>query len=89
MFDGWFADGEFTEKVTEIKYGSSGNIDLYAKWLPFTFDPHTGTITAYNTTGGEYVIIPAKINDVEVIVPEAFLGKNLKSVDIPFGVTGL
>ena len=90
-FDGWFSDNEFTEKVTEVGYGTSGNLVLYAKWLPFTFDPANNTITAYNTAGGEDVIIPANINgvDVYVIGQEAFKLKNLKSVEIPNGVTSI
>ena len=33
VFLGWYTDGEFTsEPVSEITQGSSGNIELYAKW---------------------------------------------------------
>ncbi len=37
-FEGWYKDGEFTTKVTEIPQGSTGDITLYAKWeqIPFT-----------------------------------------------------
>jgi len=31
-FDGWYKDAEFTQRVTEIAKGSTGNITLYAKW---------------------------------------------------------
>ena len=33
IFEGWYKDGEFTTKVTEIIQGSTGNITLYAKWV--------------------------------------------------------
>ena len=32
-FEGWYKDGEFTTKVTEITQGSTGDITLYAKWV--------------------------------------------------------
>ncbi|MDE7178738.1 MAG: InlB B-repeat-containing protein [Lachnospiraceae bacterium] len=32
LFDGWYKDAEFKEKVTQIPKGSTGDITLYAKW---------------------------------------------------------
>ena len=32
-FVGWYTEAEFTNKVTEIPQGSTGNITLYAKWI--------------------------------------------------------
>ena len=32
-FAGWYKDGEFTDEITEIAQGSTGNITLYAKWV--------------------------------------------------------
>ena len=31
-FKGWYKDGEFTDEITEIVQGTTGNITLYAKW---------------------------------------------------------
>lgn len=31
-FDGWYTDSNFKTKVTGISQGSTGNIELYAKW---------------------------------------------------------
>jgi len=31
-FDGWYRDAAFTQKVTQIAKGTSGNLTLYAKW---------------------------------------------------------
>ena len=31
-FAGWFTDAELTNALTEITLGSTGNLDLYAKW---------------------------------------------------------
>ena len=36
IFDGWYMDAEFKEIVTKIVKGSTGNITLYAKWIPLT-----------------------------------------------------
>ena len=32
-FEGWYMDGEFTDEITEIPQGSTGDITLYAKWV--------------------------------------------------------
>ena len=45
-FEGWYKDGGFTTKVTEITQGTTGNITLYAKWEPVSY-----TIT-YELNGG-------------------------------------
>ena len=48
-FAGWYKDGEFTSKVTEITQGTTGNITLYAKWELVSY-----TIT-YELDGGNNV----------------------------------
>lgn len=37
-FDGWYKDAKFSEKVTEIPKGSTGDIMLYAKWRVKGYD---------------------------------------------------
>ena len=37
MFNGWYSDSMFSNKVTEIAKGTTGNIDLYAKWTPIQY----------------------------------------------------
>jgi uncharacterized repeat protein (TIGR02543 family) len=32
VFEGWYLDREFTQVVTRIEEGQTGNLDLYAKW---------------------------------------------------------
>lgn len=34
VFDGWYRDAQFTQKVEQIVKGSTGDITLYAKWTP-------------------------------------------------------
>jgi len=37
VFNGWHSDSNLTTKVTEIAKGTTGNIDLYAKWTPIEY----------------------------------------------------
>lgn len=46
-FDGWFLDKNFTQSITEITPGTTGNLVLYAKWIVGQTNP---TIT-YVTQG--------------------------------------
>ncbi|MFA9464641.1 MAG: leucine-rich repeat protein [Velocimicrobium sp.] len=56
----------------------------------YVFDSSTGTITDYNSSGGE-VVIPAEIGGVAVehIDDSAFYNKQLTSVTIPNSVTSI
>lgn len=38
IFDGWYKDSGFKEKITQIEKGSSGDLNLYAKWLARNYD---------------------------------------------------
>ena len=46
VFNGWYTDLTYTEKVYEITQGSAGNRTIYAKWTPKSFD------ISYETNGG-------------------------------------
>lgn len=35
-FDGWYLDAAFTQSITQIEKGRTGNLTLYAKWNPAT-----------------------------------------------------
>lgn len=37
IFDGWYEEASFENRVTVIHTGSHGDIDLYAKWIPITY----------------------------------------------------
>ena len=52
-FDGWYTEAEFTNKVTEIASGSTGNKTFYAKYTAATY-----TIT-YHLDGGTNGANPA------------------------------
>ena len=52
-FDGWYTDFEFINKFDSIAKGTTGNITLYAKWIPNKY-----TIT-FNLGDGESLSIGA------------------------------
>jgi uncharacterized protein (TIGR02145 family)/uncharacterized repeat protein (TIGR02543 family) len=43
VFDGWYSDEGFTSRITQIPTGSTGNRDLWAKWLIRDIDGNTYT----------------------------------------------
>lgn len=56
-FDGWYSEATFTNKMTRIASGSTGDSTLYAKWTatPYTITYHldggtnyAGALTSYN-----------------------------------------
>ena len=50
IFLGWYSDASFTTKVTEIAVGTTGTVDLYAKWEAVEY-----TITfLYDNAIGDY-----------------------------------
>ena len=55
-FDGWYKDGEFTDEITEIPQGTTGDITLYAKWEPvnytITYELDSGINASENPAGG-------------------------------------
>ncbi|MBO4680185.1 MAG: InlB B-repeat-containing protein [Lachnospiraceae bacterium] len=36
-FSGWYKENTYKNKISVIKAGSAGNLDLYAKWVPYTY----------------------------------------------------
>ncbi|MBQ6733887.1 MAG: InlB B-repeat-containing protein [Lachnospiraceae bacterium] len=37
QFAGWYSDAAFKTRFLTVREGSSGHIDLYAKWVPYTY----------------------------------------------------
>ncbi len=37
QFGGWYKESTFKTRVSVIKSGSSGNVNLYAKWIPYSY----------------------------------------------------
>lgn len=65
-FKGWYRDESFTQKVTSIKKGSQGDIEVYAKWqvnkYKVKFSANKGKGKMSTLTGCEYdksYILPA------------------------------
>ena len=54
-FKGWYKDGEFTDEITEITQGTTGDITLYAKWelesYTITYELNGGTNASENPAG--------------------------------------
>lgn len=40
IFDGWYSDKTFTNKIAEIGKGRFGDITVYAKWTPIVYTAH-------------------------------------------------
>lgn len=76
-FVGWYSDADFSEQVTEILAGSTGNINLYAKWepknVPLIVDLKGGKLASYSFT----------IADKQYTLVRNSSG--LYQVEIPFG----
>ena len=49
LFKGWYNDNLFTNEITEIEKGTTGDLTLYAKWEEISY-----TVT-FNTMGGSAV----------------------------------
>ncbi|MDE6285315.1 MAG: InlB B-repeat-containing protein [Bacilli bacterium] len=76
-FDGWYTDELFSEEITEIPNGNSGNVSLYAKWTKvgggsevleneafyYTSD---GMITGLKDTSLTVVRVPSEIDGVKI-----------------------
>ena len=43
IFDGWYSENTYTNKVTEIKKGTTGDIALYAKWSETKYSVNINT----------------------------------------------
>ncbi len=69
VFDGWYASSDFEgERISALKKGAHGNIDLYAKWMAEKFDiiyDLKGGVNDSNNPAftsvesGEIVLLPA------------------------------
>ena len=96
-FEGWYSDAAFTNQVTEIATGSTGDISLYAKYSDeytlqlsdVTFS--NGEITDYTNATEKNIIIPDNFNDVAVtsIGENAFQNNQLTEVIIGNSVTSI
>ncbi|PKK95109.1 MAG: hypothetical protein CVV60_02965 [Tenericutes bacterium HGW-Tenericutes-5] len=62
-FIGWFDGAEVENQVTEIQLGTTGNLNLYARWEPKEY-----TIT-FNSSGGDFVAPLSVLFDEEFILP--------------------
>ncbi len=70
-FEGWYKDVEFTDEITEIPQGTTGDITLYAKWIeiivPETLEVEGGNCTLNSTeiTLSSFWISPYEVTQEE------------------------
>ncbi|MBE5826027.1 MAG: hypothetical protein E7307_05255 [Butyrivibrio sp.] len=63
QFGGWYTDYSYKNKISYVKKGTVGNLNIYAKWIPYTYtvsfdgnggdndnDPDHGKYTMANVT---------------------------------------
>ena len=99
-FEGWFADQAFTESVTTIPRGATGDIDLYAKWklieYPLFYFAGTGKNPAGNPVShtvldGDLAVAPPEFDEAvagtSAWYADSLLANKAPSV-IPAGSTG-
>ena len=96
-FKGWYSEATFTNQVTEIAAGSTGDISLYAKYSheytlqlsDVTFS--NGEITDYTNPTEKNIIIPDNFNGVAVtsIGEDTFYNNKLTNVSIPNSVNSI
>ena len=60
-FDGWFQDQEYTQAITAIPTGSTGDYTLYAKW---TAEEHT---LSFDANGGTGTMTPLTLDTDEEV----------------------
>lgn len=66
-FKGWYTDSNFTNKIESIKTGSTGNLNLYAKWsanantLRFDANGGKGTMTSITVNTDEVISLPLNV----------------------------
>ncbi len=62
-FGGWFKDKSFKVRITQVVQGTKGNLTVYAKWIPITyevaFDANggTGTMKLQKHTYDKYIVL--------------------------------
>lgn len=66
-FKGWFTDAEFNNKVTEIAVGTTGGVNLYAKWEAIEY---TATFMDGDTPVGTVKFTVESDSITEPAVPE-------------------
>jgi len=89
----WITDGLYTERELIENNVIAGSIEEQCLKLTseecFEFNPENGTITNYDESCGEYVLIPSLINNVTVtaIGSGAFERKNITYLKLPTTIT--
>ncbi len=87
IFSGWYTEPEFTNEITEIAAGTTGDLNLYAQYQYTLTDDDVvvtdGVLKSYSSTETD-IIIPNMLDGqvITAIGPSAFLFKSLTGVDL-------
>jgi len=86
IFDGWYTEPEFTNRITEIAPGTVGDLVLYAKWTPVEY---TATFMDGETVVAEvpFTVETESITPPEVPVHAGYTGEWEEYELIPGGIT--
>ena len=76
-FGGWFADDQFKKPITGIAQGSTGDVDIYAKWIPLTYT------LVFHGNGGSAKVVDYK-QSIEFDVSTKLLTNTYKMTDFAF-----
>ncbi len=83
-FDGWFTDESFTEQITEITTGSTGNIQLFAKFTEETITDLSAvqdlSFAVYPTSSSNYIHTTIPVVGLTVIDLQGVIVKEVKNV---------
>ena len=67
VFDGWYSDSDFSEKVEKISTGSFGNKEFYAKWKAVEY---TASFQADGNIAGRVKFTVETVSITEPTIPE-------------------
>ncbi|MGN0748202.1 MAG: InlB B-repeat-containing protein [Christensenellales bacterium] len=96
VFDGWYLNSNYTQKITQIPTGSNGNKMLYAKWISiFNIESSNNEgeiildgLTDYGQSL-EIIAIPSKIDNKNVVAIRDVNNSVLKHLYIEDGIKGI
>lgn len=84
-FEGWYTDAEYTNPITEITTGSTGDLTLYAKFteqvLSSINDLPKAEITTYPNPADHIVSFSQKVKQVQLYTLDGVLLKNYQDTD--------
>lgn len=91
-FDGWYAEAEFTNKVTEIVSGSTGDVELFAKYTEVVagiFSRSTEIFSFYPNPSSDYIHTELEFSNLTIINSQGAIVSQFNSSDTTYDVSDL